>query len=205
MKGNETTKIELNGRVYRVEAGKVTVNLNGEDKVLSITTIRTINEAPTPAVAAMKKQGADLTGRVWVGSCFMPKEIAEEAIRLRKQKWADEESALLKAVPGLRELESAIDAEIGYSEDFDKMMDDEYNDGVNPPVKPTIKSSDLRNQYPVAAAYIKARGYSNASHFAKASAGNTAMDRIKNGEDHTRVLADMEKEWSNYCKGHMFD
>jgi hypothetical protein len=135
----------------------------------------------------------------------MPEEIAKEAMEMQKQKWADEEAALLKAVPGLRELEEAINAERDYAEDFDKMMDDEYNDGVNPPLKPLVKSSDLKKQYPVASAYLKAERYAESSDVEKYSAGKKAMKRIADGEDYKIVIAEMDKEWSGYCRDHAWD
>lgn len=65
------------------------------------------------------------------------------------------------------------------------------------PAEPKVKINDLKAKYPRAAAYLKAEAYSNASNYRKAAAGQKALERIINGEDHEVVIAEMEAEWSN--------
>lgn len=111
----------------------------------------------------------------------------------------------INAIEGLKELTKAINDEIAYNEAFNRMMEDEYNDGVNPPSKPKVRSAELKKQYPRAAAYIKAENWECASHYAKVGAGKRAKERIINGEDYATVLADMEAEWSAHCAEHIWD
>lgn len=92
-------------------------------------------------------------------------------------------------VPGLNELRKARDAayndEHRYSHQMDRMMDDEQNDGVNPPtpINQSLRAiaNDLAKQYPRAAIYLKAEGYTLASNFKKYGAGKDAMEIIATG------------------------
>lgn len=65
--------------------------------------------------------------------------------------------------------------------------------------KPSIETAELKKQYPIAAAYLKAESWASSNHWAKWAAGNRALEKIINGEDHEVVIAEMEKEWGNYC------
>lgn len=114
-------------------------------------------------------------------------------------------AAIRAACPGIDELRAAHEDIDRYHRDFERMMEDESNDGANPPraIKGDIDA--LRIQYPVAAAYLTAESWSYASHYAKSGAGERAMKRIIAGENHTVVLADMEKEWSDHCNKHIWD
>ena len=125
-------------------------------------------------------------------------KVSEE--RARKER---EEK--ISAIPGLKELEAAIKEHEDYKSAFYRMMDDEYNDGANPPAMPKSNIDDLSSKYPRAAAYIKAVAYSYASHYAKSAAGRKAVERIINGEDHEKVLAEMEAEWLAYCENSIWN
>ena len=122
-----------------------------------------------------------------------------------KEKAEADRKAKIAAIDGLAEIRDAINAETEYRIAFDKMMDDEYNDGVFPPKKPTASSKDLMSKYPRAAAYLKAESWSYSEHFVKSAAGRKAMDRIINGDDYEQAIADMDKEFSTYCMEHMWD
>ncbi len=62
--------------------------------------------------------------------------------------------------PGILKIVSAQNDECNYLEDFEEMMEDEQNDGVNPPVYPKESSISLKNKYPVAAAYLNILAFS---------------------------------------------
>ena len=53
-----------------------------------------------------------------------------------------------------------------------------------------------RVQYPLAAAYARAEGYSEAANDQKASAGRRAMEAIERGADALAAIQIMEAEWS---------
>jgi general stress protein 26 len=113
--------------------------------------------------------------------------------------------AKIDAIEGLAEIKNAIAEHEEYHYKFSKMMDDEYNDGANPPHCPLSDVTALRAKYPRADAYIKAESYSCSSQFAKSDVGKKALVRIINGEDFESALADMESEWSAYCSQHIQD
>lgn len=134
-------------------------------------------------------------------------EILEE---LRKKEEearaaAAERQAKIDAIEGLKEIDDLRDAWAEYHRKFDEMMDDEYNDGVNPPTPPKQKPEDLMDQYPRAAAYIKARSYAGAANFRKHAAGKKSVDRIINGEDYNKAISDMESEWTAHVRSHAWD
>lgn len=81
----------------------------------------------------------------------------------------------------------------------------EFNDGACPPKPIQYDLAALNKRYPRAATYLKADGWAQAAHFAKAKAGKRTAQRILDGEDHDQVLADMDSEWSAYCAERMWD
>lgn len=73
------------------------------------------------------------------------------------------------------------------------------------PIKPTVQISTANETYPIAAAYLKAESFENASNYAKSSAGKKAKERIANGEDYITALADMEAEWNEHVEANMWN
>lgn len=137
-------------------------------------------------------------------------EIAEIKANLIAERDAERAAAAAKqakidAIEGLKEIHDALEAQADYYRAFDRMMEDENNDGVCPPKRPTGNIAELKAKYPRAAAYIAAEKYSNASNYAKAIAGDKALEKIINGEDYVAALAAMEKEWSDHVNEHMWD
>jgi hypothetical protein len=102
----------------------------------------------------------------------------------------------IAAIEGIKEIENARSEWEEYHYRFNKMMDDEFNDGANPPRKPKSDINELRVKYPKAAAYLKAQGFMQSSNVDKYSAGKKALERIINGENYEIVIAEMESEWS---------
>lgn len=112
----------------------------------------------------------------------------------------------IAAIEGLEGIRKALAAEHAYHKAFTRMMEDEFNDGVNPPARPSLSSDDLKKQYPRAAAYVKAENWTYASNYAKSAAGEKALERIINDEDYTIALTDMDAEWSEAAhKAAMYD
>lgn len=83
--------------------------------------------------------------------------------------------------PGITELEKAHRDWAYYHEQFQRGMEDEYNDGVSMPTRPTSDINELSNKYPRAAMYLKADDYSCAANYNKASAGNKAKALLDAG------------------------
>lgn len=130
----------------------------------------------------------------------------------KKAKWEAEEKARQEAVvrlaanvPGLEALRDALSRQEMYREAFARMMDDEMNDGANPPQKPVDDIAALRAEYPAAAAYLKAENWECASHYAKSAAGRKAKQAIADGADYSGALAQMEAEWQAHTEKHIWD
>ena len=126
-------------------------------------------------------------------ACIQNERAAAETARKEYQ-------AKIDGIEGLKALRAALGAAEGYQRAFTRMMEDEHNDGINPPTKPVTNPADLKDRYPRAAAYLKAEAWECAAHFAKSGAGRRAKERIINGEDCATVLAEMETEWEAHCK-----
>lgn len=109
------------------------------------------------------------------------------------------EAELLQNVAGLKELTNAINEDIDYTKKFDEMMEDEQNDGVNPPTLPKVKVSDVAALYPIAAAYLKAEKFEYSNNFMKSSFGKKAKTIIAQGGDYVKAILDMESGWTDYC------
>lgn len=117
----------------------------------------------------------------------------------------DATARLTANVPGLQSLRDALTRQEMYLNAFDRMMEDESNDGANPPKKPADDINTLKAQYPVAAAYLKAESWEYGSHYAKCAAGRKAKQAIADGADYVEAIAQMDAEWSAYCKEHAWD
>lgn len=118
---------------------------------------------------------------------------------------ATRRQAAEKAIPGLDRLRAAIADNERYEHQFDQMMDDESNDGAFPPRRPTADITDIKAQFPKAAAFIKAENWKFSSNYAKSAAGKRAVNRILDGEDYTQVINGMETEWSKHVHEHVWD
>lgn len=194
---------EVNGKSYTIENG--IVKIAGKELSVYRPAIMPADEAPTPIYNQVKDSLPK--NYTYVRSCgaFMPREIAEIAADQMDQIIADGKAKKEKNIPGLDILQDAICAVNKYHNDFEKMMNDEFNDGVNPPKNPNTDLNALRAQYPVAAAYLKAESWSRARHDVKSNAGSRAMIKIESGENAEAAIVEMESEWSKNCEEHMFD
>lgn len=122
-------------------------------------------------------------------------EILAEIKRQKAEEKAAYEArqAKINAIEGLDIIRKAIDAEENFRASFNRAME---NGSCLFPSQPKESSAELKKEYPRAAAYLKAEAYEHASNYAKSAAGKKAKERIINGEDYTKVLADMEAEWT---------
>lgn len=130
------------------------------------------------------------------GKILLNKEQGDRALAeiraSQRARWDAQEAKINQAVPGIDILRAAYNADEDYRQSFEKMMEDENNDGARPPSRPATNSADLAKKYPRAAAYLKAEAYSGAAHDCKASAGRKAMELLASGgsiEDAEKILA----------------
>lgn len=120
-----------------------------------------------------------------------------------EQRSADRREKLEAAIPGITELQAAVEDELRYDREFQAMMEDEDNDGARPPKRPTSDVDAIRSKHPRAAAYIKAGNWELASHHVKSSEGRKAKERLLAGDDVSDVLADMDHNWTEWCMQHV--
>ena len=115
-----------------------------------------------------------------------------------------EREAKIQAIEGLEELKAAIAAKEQYEYERQKRWESESLSSILPE-PPKVDVEALKIKHPRAWAYIRAEGWANARHYAKAAAGRVALERIINGDDHDQVIADMEAEWNAYTEQHIWD
>lgn len=123
----------------------------------------------------------------------------------RRQAAMRERERKINSIEGLQEIRDAYHAEDRYRAAFERMMDDESNDGACPPTRPTADIPALLEKYPRAAAYLEAERYSMAAHYVKAAAGRKAIDAIIDGEDYQAAIAAMEKKWADHVAASIWD
>lgn len=189
--GNQIT---VENAVVKIKDHKITGNV-----------ITELKDAPADVLEHCKEKGVDFKTRVYFGGAIIPREVAEEVLIQESVIMAEKKKKLDLNVPGLEILRKAINDAGRYYDEFNEMMDDEFNDGVNPPAKPTSDINALKLQYHRAAAYITAESWENASNYAKSAAGAKAKRAIEDGVDAETAIKSMESEWSKYCNEHMFD
>jgi hypothetical protein len=184
----ETISIERkfqDGTDYRIEIGfhdgEIEANLIGAKGRKSFAVCKP-QPIPKPTLPGLRKQGIDPSNFFWAGYL-----IRNSARDFFDGLWAKHEAALDAeiarecAIEGLEELRAARADEDRYQRQFTQMMGDEYNDGVNPPRAPKAESRLVAARYPRAAMYLAAESYAGASHWAKAKAGDEAMEIILAG------------------------
>lgn len=138
----------------------------------------------------------------WKKTMKRPEPAVLDEIKTILLEEKAEREARRDAIPGIKEIEEARSAWDKYHYIYDKVIAD--GEG-RMPTKPAVSITELFEKYPKAAAMLQAEAYSSASNVAKSSAGRKARERIIDGEDYTQVIADMEKEWTDYCDEHVWD
>jgi len=120
---------------------------------------------------------------------------AEESLKIQQ-----EINKKYQSIPGLKELENARDEIDNYHHQFARMMENEDNDGCQPPVGIKSDLKSLRIQYPKAADYLIAEDYYYSDNYVKSGEGKMAMERIEKGEDSQKVVQEMKDNFLEYCK-----
>lgn len=98
-----------------------------------------------------------------------------------EQASASEFQDKINAIPGLKEVESAIEDVATWSYARRNKKPPEYD------------FQAMEAKYPKAFAYLKARKYERSANRIKAQAGHKAVMKIVNGEDYQAVIAKMEE------------
>lgn len=129
---------------------------------------------------------------------FADQKAAEDAKRARR-------AANVAAIPGLQEIEALRDAIAKWNYEFEKSFDRGCGGlGVGP--RPEGDEEALLKQYPQAAAYLRVRAVSEKSNYELSAIGKRALDRFEDApEDWEKIVADMDKEISEFADRHMWD
>ena len=147
--------------------------------------------SPHPYMEESARLFAEIKAGRWAA------ELAEIKEHLRDEHARHlEREAKINAIEGLDELRAAIADVSRYRREFAAMMDDEFNDGVFPPVLPPHDINALKAKYPRAAAYLAAECWSESANDSKAKYGAYAIDRLIDGDDPADVIGEMSKY---YC------
>ena len=120
---------------------------------------------------------------------------------IRKSAEDSFESAFVARYPGIYTLVTAINDEHNYHESFNRMMDDESNDGVRPPVAPKMTIEQARQQYPIAAAYLTILSYADADPssqvgYNRRRCGDDAITQLEGGADVIKTRDAMVKRYN---------
>lgn len=137
-----------------------------------------------------------------IKTILLEENAERDAARAEADRIRAEREARRDAIPGIKEIEEARSAWDKYHYIYDNVIAD--GEG-RMPTKPAVSTTELCEKYPKAAAMLQAEAYSSASNVSKSSAGRKARERIIDGEDYKQVIADMEKEWTDYCDEHVWD
>lgn len=165
----------------------------------------------------VEKKDGKATGRIgfYNATPEVKKEIMEKKqeildfFRDEEEKRAEEAEAARKrkekidSIEGLKEIQGAIDDMEEWQYEFDKSFEDVGGLGVRK--KPEYDFDEMKRKYPRAAAYIKANEWELSPNYIKSGIGRRAVDKILEGYDSSAAISDMEKEWSGYCKDHIWD
>lgn len=122
----------------------------------------------------------------------------------KKERAAQERQAKIDAIPGLKELQAAIEDLNSWHREYSENIHSGAS-GVGLRAKPQYDLDAVREKYPRAAAYLKATEMASAANYTKAAAGKKARERIIGGEDFEQALSDAEKEWNDHVSEHIWD
>lgn len=130
------------------------------------------------------------------------KQAILDYIRNEKRA-ANERQHKIDSIEGLSEIKACMDAWAEWHTDFDRMVD--TGRSYMTVKKPSTEVAELRKKYPVADAYLIADKESRRQNHELATIGKNALERIINGEDYKKVLAEMEKERAAFTESHIWD
>lgn len=130
------------------------------------------------------------------------KQAILDYIRNEKRA-ANERQHKIDSIEGLSEIKACMDAWAKWHADFDRMVD--TGRSYMTVKKPSTEVAELRKKYPVADAYLIADKESRRQNYELATIGKNALERIINGDDYKKVLAEMEKERAAFTESHIWD
>ena len=162
--------------------------------------------APTGTLIVRKGEECKRAGDLDAVKAAKPEILSILKTELEaKARARDEREQKIRAIPGLAEIEAALEDIHSWHEEFRASFEGEGGGGVGVREKPRYDLTAMYSKYPRAKAYLDARAYAFAAHHAKAAAGKKALEAIISGEDYVQAIDNMEAEWSEYTESHMWD
>lgn len=165
-----------------------------EDRIAARHFPRGISKAAAAEILIPRKQE--------VLDYFKGQREAEEKARAERQ-------AKIDAIPGLREIQNARADLAAWNAEFERSFDSRYGAGVGGMgvrPKPKYDIPAMLEQFPIAAAYLKAEAESMKSNYELAAIGKQALESIINDPEHyTDALAKMEQEHHEFAERHFWD
>lgn len=169
----------------------------------------TVNEMISKYKIKLHTDGSNLQMPAAVGKKLSKTELesiktakTEIVTELKARKDAEiksREDAAARLAANVPGLETLRDARGKWNIYYEAQRSAIERGAVRMPKKPAEDISALAEQYPAAAAYLKAEAYECASNYAKAAAGSKAKQAIAEGADYSEALARMEEEWQAHC------
>lgn len=124
------------------------------------------------------------------------REAEKRAIEERQEK--------INSIPGLKEIENALNDIELWQEEFSKSFDDVGGLGVRP--KPIYDFDELYEKYPIAKAYLDAEKYAIKTNYELSHIGKKALERIIYHQDeYQEAIQDMEADIKAFTDKHMWD
>lgn len=125
-----------------------------------------------------------------------------------EQRAREERKAKIAAIPGLKEIEDAIEDLTKWHEEFNRSFDERYGagcGGLGVRAKPQYDLDAMRVQYPRAAAYLEMQDWSQKEFIEQAIIGKKALEKIINDDNWEQAVADAKKELDDYITAHIWD
>ena len=127
----------------------------------------------------------------------------DDEIRAREER-----KAKIAAIPGLKEIEDAVEDLTQWHEEFSRSFDERYGagcGGLGVRAKHQYDIDAMLAQYPRAAAYLKMRDWSRKEFIEQSIIGKKALEKIINDDHWEQAVADAEKELDDYITAHIWD
>ena len=196
---NKTSTIIYQEEDYRIELKGETLHVHSSGQTSRGTPLFSSSRIESILPVHHKAGATNSTHfRVGPGLYRMGARLSVEMKIAELQKIAERrEAKMAENLPGLNELRSAGEDEDRYQGEFRRMMEDQYNDGVHPPRRPTANIEELQKQFPAAAAYLRCERIADSAHWSsgKARSFREAAESILDGADWEDAEAKASETW----------
>lgn len=122
-----------------------------------------------------------------------------------EEKKAKERQEKIDSIPGLKEIEAAEEDMDNWRREFNKSFEDVGGLGVRQ--KPEYDFDAMYDKYPIATAYLKAKGEADKQNYELSAIGKRALEKIIDNPEanYKEAIEQMEKELREFSDAHMWD